>query len=197
MGVTLTLSELFEYAVYPPHGWERRRGSIDYAIENLPDGRRWLILQGTTDARDVLRDLQAAPERVEIPGAGGAYVLHQGIAEAAQTLRGLDLGGYDSIVGYSLGGGEAQALGLLTGRPWYAFGAPRIVYQAPRYAEAMTRGLHVVVRGDPVGYVAPWASRGGVVLTIGRMRLWPRAAYHQPGYYREALAASGAGSIIV
>ena len=176
-------ADLFEAIMRPAHGYAHGPGGIDYAIESLDDGKRWLILQGTIDKDDVERDARFFGARIYHHGE--PWIFHRGMAEAAEWLYIRLLGQFDAITGHSLGAGEAEILSILSDRPAVTFGGPRIIYQAPEYARSLT--VNVVTRGDPIAHVVPGFRYRSKVIRAGVPRLWPRVQYHLPDYYRAVL----------
>ena len=171
---------LFKCVLVPPNKYENGPGSISYSVSTLEDGRRWLLLQGTVEPEDIRRDLSGWGRTEE-----GGWIFHDGFSRAADWLL-KNVKDFDYVSGYSLGAGQAQIVGILSGKPWIGFGSPRVIYGFPKDKDFTSNGFNIIARGDPIAFVSPWGWYGGSVLKIGPLS-WPKLKNHYCTYYLKLL----------
>ncbi len=186
----MTPLDLFQAILAPAHGHSYLPGGITYAVETLADGRKWLILQGTVELQDYMRDARFFG-RLIAAESGDNIIAHDGMAEAAQFLAYIGRE-CDAITGHSLGAGQGQLVGILTGRPAVIFGGPRIVYKTPKGYQA-PRCLNLIPWGDPIAHVVPGMRWKCDTLRFGPPQFCPRGEFHRPAYYLKHLKESAVG----
>ena len=148
--------------------WEKDEITSDYTVGYFStlavqikdmDGTSVLVFRGTTNAINVVSDLDA---RTFKDDALGIYV-HRGFRDAAEIIytdikKHYKLNHIVYLTGHSLGGAIAQVIGLWLDEEGYevqiyTFGTPKI---STTFLGRKPAHWRVVLSNDPVPYLPPW-----------------------------------------